>query len=515
MKLEELLGELGLGLGQPGGTGGDGDGSSNGSDGDGEPGNRTVREDSSEEEDVNADANEDNAVMNPNPAPEVDLGRLRVVRGTKKGRVTKVRTAVEAALAEDKGEAALLQLRERLQECFHDYKAAHEALLEACPTAEAAEQEEQQFFVVQDEVDMTSMILRTRLLSMERAGSGMEQVKKAMTAIEGTTLAKLPTLPPPSFDGKDPTKWMAFWEDFTALVGGRADIPDSTKMTYLRSYLSGPALASVTGIRNDADGYELAKAKLTHRYGGTRVVISRSVRSLVEYKHQGNRTEDYRATFDYLSNTVNMLNNMGVKTEAPALAEVLIPILETKVQASTLKKWEMHLGDRDEEKGANYQPTVEEFFLFVDRSLSADEKSRYKRTGHEEPQPTGAALATNGSHGAKQKATKPKHTKRSPQDKPKEGAGQTSVQTTGATIPRGPGLCVFCGKQHGSLNCPELPTLSTRHKWNRMRKTRACYMCFGTDHGLNDCPQQQELRCRVAGCVEKHNTLLHFERQSK
>ena len=471
-----------------------------------------------------------------------DLDSARKKRGIQQGRVTKAITAVENAMATPTAKAHLDSLRDALHEKFQDFKHAHEVVL-ACiedePTLarEDNRYEEIEENVRQASVKVTTAIDKTLAQSRqdERANDPLQAILRALNS---ATRHKLPELGLPTFDGEDPTLYPSFWAAFEALVDSREDVHSATKLTYLQEACEGAAYRVIQSFKPENNGYKNAVAKLKSRFGGRRTVYSQIIRRVVDVKGGYKTISDQRKTYDFLSNEITILQQMGINSENPQVAEILIPVFEAKLAHSMLKKWELWLGEKDKRlqsteggQDQEYKPTLDEFFAFVNTQLSADERvkftsshSPYKEalSETEAKKPTASALVTNTGARPKQSQIKNSNpSKTTPttassksstsgdkvqtkQDQPKQS------NTDSPSKARPPIPCIYCNiTGHSALQCKANADMSTLDRWNIVRQKKACFTCLVPYHQTQHC-LKQHLRCTVSGCNAAHNTTLHM-----
>ena len=69
--------------------------------------------------------------------------------------------------------------------------------------------------------------------------------------------AKLPKIAIPKFNGK-PTEWQSFWDQFSAAVDSKTNIPDVVKFSYLKGVLSKDVQESIPGLLTTNENYSIA-----------------------------------------------------------------------------------------------------------------------------------------------------------------------------------------------------------------------------------------------------------------
>ena len=77
--------------------------------------------------------------------------------------------------------------------------------------------------------------------------------------------AKFPRIEIPKFNSKQ-IEWQSFWDQFSAAVDGKANIPDVVKFSYLKSVLSKDAQESIRGWLITNENYSIALKILQEHY---------------------------------------------------------------------------------------------------------------------------------------------------------------------------------------------------------------------------------------------------------
>lgn len=81
----------------------------------------------------------------------------------------------------------------------------------------------------------------------------------------------------------------------------------------------------------------------------------------------------------------------------------------------------------------------------------------------------------------------------------------TSVPEKNSTKKKTDQKCFCClGPRHSMFKCEKFASLS---RIKLVQKNMRCFCCLGSGHSSKECTSL--FKCRVEGCGEKHNTLLH------
>ena len=94
-----------------------------------------------------------------------------------------------------------------------------------------------------------------------------------------TSHCKLPKLELPLFKG-NALEWQGFWDQFNVSIHLNEMLSDIDRFNYLKRYLSGSALSTVSGLSLNSQNYKKAITLLTERYGNPQVLLTAHMRNL-------------------------------------------------------------------------------------------------------------------------------------------------------------------------------------------------------------------------------------------
>ena len=141
---------------------------------------------------------------------------------------------------------------------------------------------------------------------------------------------KLPKLELPTFNG-NPLKWFEFWDQYNASIDSNETISDIDKFSYLKRYLSGKALSTISGLTLTATNYQEAIAILHNRFGDPQVQITAHMDSLIKLKpvKSLDHLEELRKLYNDVESCVRNLKSL--KVEINTYGCLLIPILNERL----------------------------------------------------------------------------------------------------------------------------------------------------------------------------------------
>ena len=124
---------------------------------------------------------------------------------------------------------------------------------------------------------------------------------------------KLPKLDIMKFSG-DYTKFTTFMDSFNAAIHCCEDLNDIEKFNYLRCYLQGEALNTISGISLSEQNYQEALELLKQRYGNKQRIISAHMNELLTIKkiEKDRDFVELRKMYDGIESHVRSLRSLGV-----------------------------------------------------------------------------------------------------------------------------------------------------------------------------------------------------------
>ena len=92
---------------------------------------------------------------------------------------------------------------------------------------------------------------------------------------------KLPKLEFPVFKG-NPLEWQSFYDQFNISIHQNRTLSDIDRFNYMRRYLAGPALTTISGLTLNSENSKEELDILIDRYGNPQVLISAHMETLVK-----------------------------------------------------------------------------------------------------------------------------------------------------------------------------------------------------------------------------------------
>ena len=114
---------------------------------------------------------------------------------------------------------------------------------------------------------MLQLVSRSLKLENMRLKDSKQRFERGDNKILNT---KLPKLEFPVFKG-NPLEWQSFYDQFNISIHQNKTLSDIDRFNYLRRYLAGQALATISGLTLNSENYKEALNILIDRYGNPQV----------------------------------------------------------------------------------------------------------------------------------------------------------------------------------------------------------------------------------------------------
>ena len=260
--------------------------------------------------------------------------------------------------------------------------------------------------------------------------------------------SKLPKIELPVFSG-DLLKWQGFWDQFDISIHQNESISDIDRFNYLKKYLSGPALGTISGLTFSSANYKEAITILTERYGNHQVLISVHIDSLLKMKKVKNM-ENLNGLRKLYTNVENCVHNLKIlKVETSTYGCLFIPILKKKLPDELLV-----IISR---KFAGNVWVLDELLKHFLEELQAKESCvSYLKNQHTES------------------------------EKSKHGFTASGFYSENRELKSQKSRCVYClGEDHPPSRCSEVTNINSRIDVSR--KFSKCFVCLKSGHLAKNC----------------------------
>ena len=321
-------------------------------------------------------------------------------------------------------------------------------------------------------------VFKSRSPSGERASATWEQDK--FKRDKPSSSSQLPKLKLSSFDG-NPLE-LPEWSNMFKTTVYHRDIPDSEKMSYLKTLLTGKVKSNITGMGYSGEFYAQAWELLGRKFGRPYLIVDAQLNIL--RKQQPIRMHDSTAIINYsitISNLVYVLKQYNYEGDLRSSSTLQVAI--EKLPPNLKEKW-FFFGDECNEDRPDL--TLLEKWLarmaFVHQGMPSNKSER-----KEDDRPN---------------ANKEKRLLKSSNNSASSNANETKqMQNNKSPLADG---------THKIWNCQIFKSMNVTDRYAAVRKERICYGCLGKGHAIKDC---KVYPCGINGCTKKNNRLLHSENQ--
>ena len=287
---------------------------------------------------------------------------------------------------------------------------------------------------------------------------------------------KLPAISIPTFNG-DILAWPTFWQKFSATVHVHDDLPDSTKLAYLRTAITDPEAAILLNPAIDGpDTYERLVKELHQRYARTRKIHRGLVHKLSTLPSAKYQSKDLRKLLDSATSFVNCLKTTKQFTLEAVITSMVYGRLPYKLQV----EWD---DDRDDDD--KVAPYTELFDYMAKKIL---------------------ILSDNQTSTPSEAKPPPKQEKR-----PKQQPSRQKAQVYSVSSPtQHKWECPLCKPdRHPLYTCPKWLGYTVAQRMAHIKQRHLCTNCLGVGHPVATC--KSTYRCRE--CGQAHHSSIHQEEQ--
>ena len=296
----------------------------------------------------------------------------------------------------------------------------------------------------------------------------------------GHSSSSLPKLRLNNFDG-NPLEWPEWSSMFIATVDKRM-IPDSEKMSHLKTLLKGKAKSAISGMGYSGQFYSAAWNILEKKFGRPHVIIDAQLESL----RKANQVKPHDST-SLINFSVNVSDFVNVLKEYKHIGDLqsssTLYMAVDKLPQVLKEKWWFYVDDKDEDwlDLIMFKKWLSRM-AFVHEGLSAFKRERQdedRRNANREKRFSKTLNFSASSNLQETKQTQSDH-------------------------------CLLADGTHKIWNCPSFKNMSVNDRYVAVRKERLCYGCLAKGHAIKDCKVKV---CGINGCTKKHKRLLHSEIQ--
>ena len=285
---------------------------------------------------------------------------------------------------------------------------------------------------------------------------------------------KLPKLVLDKFSG-DPLEWPEWSGQFLATVD-QAGVPDSVKMNYLKTLVTGRAKSSIDGMGYSGGMYQVAWQTLEQDFGRPELVVNAQLKRIHSYGFiKPHDAVDIIKYSQVISGCVNVLTQYGY--ESGIASESVLNSAVRKLPIELKIKWLSYL--------QRFDPTYKSMRVFsawLKNIAQVQENIRLQ---------FGNAIDK----------TKPTTNR----DKPKT----TSFAASTDSSTKGKPSCPLKDGEHKLWQCELFKNMKLAERYETVKKYNLCLSCLSSGHRIGQCKSNR--LCGKNGCGKHHNRLLHSE----
>ena len=281
--------------------------------------------------------------------------------------------------------------------------------------------------------------------------------------------AALPKINLPKFDGKNPTEWSSFIDQFEAVVH-TSDLPEVSKFVYLRSLLKGEASSVIEGLNLTNEHYTIALELLKARYGRKEKLIFHHIQELLSIRIPdltSKLVSSLWALQDKLLMNIRALEQYGIGGDQYGV--ILTPLVLSRLPQDLRMEWA-----KDEGKESDLQHLLSFLKKEIERrersqtfSLTTDQSLRRPKTSNTTGAPRG---------------------------------GSATALTVHETV-----SCHFCSQGHPTEKCYKFRRLNLDERHEKIKSLGLCFRCLNKNCYSKICKKF----CSVQGCENgRHHFLL-------
>ncbi|CAK9826235.1 hypothetical protein ANTRET_LOCUS4116, partial [Anthophora retusa] len=290
-----------------------------------------------------------------------------------------------------------------------------------------------------------------------------------MVRQEHTLLPKIEIKP---YEG-NPLEWHSFHDTFKSLVHDNQDLPAVQKFHLLKNALRGEITSVISSLSASEPNYHVAWDLLQKRCNKPRQIIQSHLKALFELPETTRDTSSsLRSLAERAQMHVSALATLGQPvTQWDAF---LVYMIGRKLDKNTRRGWERTL-ENDE------TPSFEQLINYINKQARGDEvETEISNTIRRIPY----------------------------QERPLRNRVDTRGHTYVATAINN--KCIVCQDKHEIYHCKRFLQASVRDRYDVIKQNKLCLNCLRPGHLVGMC---QVSGCRK--CNQKHNTLLHFNREPR
>ena len=413
---------------------------------------------------------------------DTDGGNPKLVRGHRRGSVTKAIGALRRFVAERDDKAVKSQLQ-KIKRAFQDFELAHDEFHKTTLTDEQQMLTSEPYYEEVENgyiaaVDDANQWLLDLVNDTDNTDSSNE--------LSMADMMSMPQLTIETFSG-DPMYYKEFKAMFDEMVDSKP-IECQYKLSRLLQFTTGQAKSAIRhcALIGGTKGYQQARTILESRFGNAFVISNRIVDNLKNGKalHKPDELQQLSNDLSAAAETLKELNMSGEIENQRSILDIV-----QRCPPYVRKQWCKRAVDQREDHGA--YPTFSDFVKFI------------KRVAAQASDPVYGNGASGPSNARGSKST---------------GAGNATCYTVGVeqsgpersgNVPNTEDPCVLCNQRHRLWRCNSFKSMSPKARFDLVKSNKLCYLCLRSGHRVNDC--NFKFTCSVPDCGKRHSKFIHVD----
>ncbi|CAI6362720.1 unnamed protein product [Macrosiphum euphorbiae] len=322
--------------------------------------------------------------------------------------------------------------------------------------------------------------METMRLEIKTVVASVSEIKSSSSSSIASApqqFVPLPKIQLPSFDG-NLLEWRSFRDIYVSLVHDNTGIGDAERFHYLKSCLSGDALAVVKSFPLSANNYVLAWEALSVRFDNKRLLASAHLDKLFAFKPIAHQSLPALTSFiNTFKENVAIIKALGVND----LSSFLLFHMGSRVlDSTTIQLFESNASN-------STIPTFDELLSFVQQRCRVLE---------------------NIKNSSKSDISTKPHEKYNTRNKTVISKKSVFAATTSTSVKSKSRGCLSCDKaDHSIYRCPKFNDMTVEKRREFVAARKLCFSCMSQSHVLNACSSTGVCR----SCSSKrHHSLLHL-----
>ncbi|XP_063890748.1 uncharacterized protein LOC126055712 isoform X1 [Helicoverpa armigera] len=404
-----------------------------------------------------------------------DIKTLIKKRAALKAKLTQFTNYLNVVKSCEKlSETQLIELEQRLiafENSYEKYDTLQISLEEAVeePSEQYAEREEFENLYYALLASARQLVGNAR---RELSADSASEVVSGTSHTHKHTSVRLPKIDLPKFSGSY-HDWLEFRDTFISIIHNNESIDKINKLHYLRASLKGSASLIIDNLDFRSDNYDAAWKLLCSRYDNKRLLVNNHVQAIFNVNSISRESSKaLRHLVDTVNKNLRALSTLGQPVQY--WDTLIIYIMTSRLDQVTNREWEEHRNSLSD------PPTLDIFINFISNRADLLETLEESR-----PLKSRSEGTADSYHRSKSFALT---------------CDSSNLKLLS---------CPMCKEKHFIFQCDQFRALPVQDRIKKAHASKVCLNCLRPGHHAQTCRLSH---CKY--CPEKHNTLLHTDKES-